>query len=168
MTSSADFEKALDNEEFLTQLYGDLDKIDANVSDQSEVLGAAVGAGLGAAASFAALYGLGTVGLSAAGITSGLAAAGAVIGGGMVAGVFVLAAPIAALGVAGYALFNYKKKQRVKELQQNVLAKAVSKQNQILQALQNKSSKNESVLNELHDRNVVLTQIINGLRKKLS
>ena len=53
-----------------------------------EVLAGAFGAGIGGAASFAALYGLGTVGLSAAGITSGLATAGAVVGGGMVAGVF--------------------------------------------------------------------------------
>ena len=60
-----------------------------------EVLAGAFGAGIGGAASFAALYGLGTVGLSAAGITSGLATAGAVVGGGMVAGVFVLAAPVA-------------------------------------------------------------------------
>ena len=41
-----------------------------------EVLAGAFGAGIGGAASFAALYGLGTVGLSAAGITSGLATAG--------------------------------------------------------------------------------------------
>ena len=41
-----------------------------------EVLTGALGAGIGGIGSFAALYGLGTVGLSAAGITSGLAAAG--------------------------------------------------------------------------------------------
>ena len=52
-----------------------------------EVLGGALGAGIGGAGSFAALYGLGTVGLSAAGITSGLATAGSIVGGGMVAGV---------------------------------------------------------------------------------
>ena len=40
-----------------------------------EVLTGALGAGIGGIGSFAALYGLGTVGLSAAGITSGLAAA---------------------------------------------------------------------------------------------
>lgn len=51
------------------------------------------GAGIGGIGSFAALYGLGTVGLSAVGITSGLATIGSVVGGGMVAGVFVMAAP---------------------------------------------------------------------------
>lgn len=47
-----------------------------------EVLAGALGAGIGGVGSFAALYGLGTVGLSAAGITSGLAAAGGIVGGG--------------------------------------------------------------------------------------
>lgn len=45
-----------------------------------EVLAGALGAGIGGVGSFAALYGLGTVGLSAAGITSGLAAAGSIVG----------------------------------------------------------------------------------------
>ena len=49
-----------------------------------EVIAAAIGAGVGGIGSFAALYGLGTVGLSAVGITSGLATAGGIIGGGMV------------------------------------------------------------------------------------
>ena len=52
-----------------------------------EVLGGALGAGVGSVISFAELYGLGTVGLGAAGITSGLAAAGgaasAAIGGAL-------------------------------------------------------------------------------------
>src|SRR5690554_1759888 len=50
-----------------------------------EVLAGALGAGIGGVLSFAALYGLGTVGVSAIGISSGLAAAGgiasAIIGG---------------------------------------------------------------------------------------
>ena len=62
-----------------------------------EVLAGALGAGIGGISSFAALYGLGTVGLSAAGITSGLATAGSIVGGGMIAGVFVLAVPVALL-----------------------------------------------------------------------
>lgn len=50
-----------------------------------EVLAGALGAGIGGISSFAALYGLGSVGLSAAGLTSGLATAGGIIGGGMLA-----------------------------------------------------------------------------------
>ena len=46
-----------------------------------EVLAGALGAGIGGIGSFAALYGLGTVGLSAVGITSGLATIGSVVGG---------------------------------------------------------------------------------------
>ncbi|MDU6724161.1 MAG: hypothetical protein E6456_05895 [Streptococcus mitis] len=69
-----------------------------------EVLAGALGAGIGGIGSFAALYGLGTVGLSAAGITSGLAAIGGVVGGGMVAGVFVMAAPVVVLAGGGILL----------------------------------------------------------------
>jgi len=63
--------------------------------------GGTLGASIGGAGSYAALYGLGTTGVSAAGLTSGLAAAGSVIGGGMLVGVFVLAAPVVALAVGG-------------------------------------------------------------------
>lgn len=67
------------------------------------------GSGVGAAASFGALYTLGTTGVSAAGITSGLATAGSIVGGGMVAGIAVLAAPVAVLGIGGYAIVKHKK-----------------------------------------------------------
>lgn len=80
-----------------------------------EVLAGAFGAGIGGAASFAALYGLGTVGLSAAGITSGLATAGAVVGGGMVAGVFVLAAPVALLAAGGVGLTAHLKSKQLRQ-----------------------------------------------------
>ena len=52
-------------------------------SSFSEVFGGTIGAGVGGAGSFAALYGLGVTGLSASGITSALAAAGAIVGGGI-------------------------------------------------------------------------------------
>lgn len=78
-----------------------------------EGVGTALGAASGGAASFAALWGLGTVGLSAAGITSGLATAGAIVGGGMVAGIGVLAAPVAGLAIGGYWLTNRRKKARL-------------------------------------------------------
>ncbi len=56
----------------------------------TEGAAALAGSGVGAAASFGALYTLGTTGVSAAGITSGLATAGSIVGGGMVAGIAVL------------------------------------------------------------------------------
>ncbi|EAU3346108.1 hypothetical protein JGY60_004589 [Salmonella enterica] len=67
----------------------------------------------GAAASFGALYTLGTTGVSAAGITSGLATAGSIVGGGMVAGIAVLAAPVAVLGIGGYAIVKHKKNAKL-------------------------------------------------------
>lgn len=163
---SGEFDEKLDDEDFLKGLYADLDKIDAEAGDSSALLGAAAGAGVGAAASFAALYGLGVTGLSAAGITSGLAAAGTIIGGGMVAGIGVLAAPIAVLGVAGYALVNHNRQQRIKQLQRDVLAKALQKQSAILQRLERSAELSEAAVRELRDRNAVLVQIIEALRRK--
>lgn len=89
-----------------------LDKLENDYPGITEGMATALGSGIGAAGSLAALYGLGVTGLSAAGITSGLAAAGSIVGGGMVAGIGVLAAPIALLGVGAYALV--KKKKNVK------------------------------------------------------
>lgn len=77
-----------------------------------EVLGGALGAAAGGTVSFAALYGLGTVGVSAAGMTSALATAGSLVGGGMAAGVLVLAAPVALAACAGVGIAsNLKAKQ---------------------------------------------------------
>lgn len=87
-----------------------LRELESNVPGITEGFGAITGAGIGGAASLAALSSLGSVaGLSAAGITSGLATAGGLVGGGMVAGIGVLAAPIAILGIAGYSIFKHKK-----------------------------------------------------------
>lgn len=163
----SDFDKNLNNEDFLKQLFDDLDKLDTAKTSGADVGGAAAGAGVGAAASFAALYGLGIPGLSAAGITSALAAAGALVGGGMVAGVGVLAAPIALLGVAGYAVMNNKKQARIKQLQRDVLTKAVQKQTDILERLQNKASMSADHAAELQQRVQLLTQVIGSLEKKL-
>ncbi|MFP7442920.1 hypothetical protein SFC50_04375 [Bacillus infantis] len=81
-------------------------------SPLGDVVSGALGAGIGGAASFAALYRLGTVGLSADGITSGLAAAGGIVGGEGVAGFFVLAAPVAILAGGGVVLNSQRKKKK--------------------------------------------------------
>ena len=164
---SKGFDKNLENEDFLKKLFSDLDSLNDDASSGTEMAGAAVGAGLGGAASFAALYGLGVTGLSAAGITSGLAAAGALIGGGMVAGVGVLAAPVAALAVGGYALINHNKQKRIKQLQRDALQKAVKKQTEIQKRLKKRSDLSDEAVGELRARNAVLSQIIHGLEKKL-
>lgn len=87
-------------------------------SSMPEILGGILGAGVGGVGSFAALYGLGTVGLSAVGISTGLATAGGVVGGGMAAGVLVLAAPITIIAGTGVATaVILKKKQLFQEKQ---------------------------------------------------
>jgi hypothetical protein len=163
-----DFEKKLDNEQFLKSLFDDLDKIDAEVRDGTEAVGAAVGAGIGAAGSFAALYGLGIVGLSGPGIMTALAAAGAIVGGGAVAGVGVLAAPVAALAVGGYALVSHNKKKRVRRLQGQVLAKAIGKQNEIIRKLANRAELSDAVVGELEARLEVLSRVVESVQAKLA
>ena len=163
-----DFDKKLDGEKFLKALFDDLDKIDAEVRDGSEGIGAVVGGGVGAAGSFAALYGLGVVGLSGPGIMSGLAAAGALIGGGAAAGVGVLAAPVAVLAVGGYAVMGHNKKKRVRRLQGQVLAKAIGKQNEILRKLANRADLSDMVVGELEARLEVLHRVVESLQGKLA
>ena len=107
-------------------------------SSMPEVLGAAIGGGLGAAGSFAALYILGTTGLSAVGITTGLAVAGKVVGGGMVAGIGVLAAPIALGAVGVYALFSRSKAKRLKQIKEQLLKDIIAKHDTVLQHLKNR------------------------------
>jgi hypothetical protein len=110
-----------------------LQELESNVPGITEGFGAITGAGIGGAASLAALSGLGTAGLSAAGITSGLATAGSIVGGGMVAGIGVLAAPIAVLGIVGYSLFKHNKVKK----QTAALQYALSELYSVLERLKN-------------------------------
>ncbi|MDD4904869.1 MAG: hypothetical protein PHD39_01745 [Methylobacter tundripaludum] len=105
---------------------GILRELESNVPGITEGFGAITGAGIGGAASLAALSGLGTAGLSAAGITSGLATAGGLVGGGMVAGVGVLAAPIAVLGIVGYSIFKHRKVKKQTAALQHALGELYS------------------------------------------
>lgn len=103
-----------------------LRELESNVPGITEGLGAITGAGIGGAASLAALSGLGVSGLSAAGITSGLATAGGLVGGGMVAGIGVLAAPVAVLGIVGYSIFKHKKVKKQTAALQHALEELYS------------------------------------------
>lgn len=133
----------------------------------SEVLTGALGAGIGAAFSFAALYGLGVTGLAASGITSGLAAAGAIVGGGMVAGVFVLTAPVAGLAGLGVALANRKKMKQLKGEKQRTYIEAVKKQNSIAKALSNEIEASKERIDYLTSLNILLKQAIKDLSQDL-
>ena len=134
-----------------------------------EALAGALGAGAGGVASFAALYfGGSVVGLSAAGITSGLAAAGAVVGGGMAAGVAVLAAPVAILGGAAIGITAHVKNKKLAEEKHSLYAKAVEKQNAILELLKNKVGQSEERIEYLTSLNTLLQAAIKDLKHDLA
>lgn len=132
-----------------------------------ETIAGALGAGIGGAASFAALYSLGTVGLSAAGITSGLATAGALVGGGMTAGVFVLAAPIA-IFAAGGAVFAKRKKERLlKQEKERLYKEALKKQEAIIEEIREEANADKERIDYLQGLNILLRQAIKDLQKDL-
>lgn len=133
----------------------------------SDVLLGALGAGVGATGSFAALYTLGTVGLSAAGITSGLAVAGGIIGGGMVAGVFVLAAPMVIMSGIGISIANKNKYKKLKQEKEEVYKNALKKHEGILNALKDEHDSNKERLDYLKSIDILLTKAIKDLKKDL-
>ena len=132
-----------------------------------EVLAGALGAGIGGAGSFAALYGLGTVGLSAAGITSGLATAGTVIGGGMVAGVFVLALPAAALAAGGVGVASHLKNKQLRQEKERLYKEALAKHQAIIQALKDEADATEDRIDYLTRLNTLLERAVEDLGKDL-
>lgn len=132
-----------------------------------EVLSGALGAGIGGVGSFAALYGLGTVGLSAAGITSGLAAAGSIVGGGMVAGVFVLAAPAVILAAGGVGVASHLKNKQLKQEKERLYQEALKKHEAIIKALKEEVNADKERLDYLHSLNILLTQALKELKYDL-
>lgn len=132
-----------------------------------EVLGGALGATAGGIASFAALYGLGTVGLSAAGMTSALATAGALVGGGMAAGVFVLAAPVAIGAGVGIGLAAKLKADQLSQEKERLYKEALRKHQAIIQALKDEADASKERLDYLQSLNVLLTKAVNDLRADL-
>ena len=132
-----------------------------------EVLAGALGAGMGSVVSFAALYGLGTVGLSAIGITTGLSTAGAVIGGGMVAGIFVLAAPIAGLAATGVGIANHLKNKQLKQEKERLYQEVLRKHQAIIQSLKEETDATQERLDYLQSLNILLSKAIEDLKKDL-
>lgn len=169
-------EKKFKNLESLNQVVDVINEANAAVNDPKrtiatsampEVLAGAIGAGAGGAASFAALFGLGTVGLSAAGITSGLAAAGAVVGGGMAAGVFVLAAPVALLAAGGVGVAAAVKSNKLNNEKKRIYEEAVKKQNEIIKALERERNADKARIDELTALNILLKKAISDLKSDL-
>ncbi len=135
-------------------------------SSMPEVLGAALGGGLGAAGSFAALYFLGTTGLSAAGITSGLAAAG--LGGGMVVGIGVLALPVTVLAVGGYAIVKHNNDKRLAQAKENLLKEIMAKHDAVLEALKNRVNQSEERAKYLESLIILLRRAEEDLNHDLA
>lgn len=132
-----------------------------------EVLSGALGAGIGGVASFAALYGLGTVGLSAAGITSGLATAGSIVGGGMVAGVFVLAVPVAVLTAGGVGVAAHLKNKQLRQEKERLYQEALRRHEAIIQALKDEADADKERLDYLQSLNILLAQAVKELKHDL-
>lgn len=139
-----------------------------------EVLAGAAGAGVGGVASFAALYGLGTVGISAAGITSGLATAGsaasALIGGAlspMVAGIFVLSLPVAGLAAGGVGIASHLKHKQLKQEKERLYKEVLKKHQAIIKAQKAALNESKERLEYLSGLNVLLTQALKDLKHDL-
>ena len=132
-----------------------------------EVLGGALGAGIGGVGSFAALYGLGTVGLSAAGLSSGLATAGAIVGGGMAAGVFVLAAPVALAGCVGVGVTSHLKHKQLKQEKERLYKEALRKHDAIIKALKEEADADKERMEYLQSLNILLQRAISDLKNDL-
>ena len=167
-------EQVFQNVESLQQVVNVINEASAALNDKTrtmresaipEVLAGALGAGVGGIGSFAALYGLGTVGLSAAGITSGLAAAGSIVGGGMVAGVFVLAAPAVVLAGGAILLASNLKNNQLKQEKERLYKEALQKHEAIIQALKAETDADKERLDYLQSLNILLTQAIKDLKK---
>lgn len=162
------------NLESLNTVKSVIDDADAALKDKSrkikdsplsETLAGAVGVGVGAGISFAALYlGGSVVGLSAAGITSGLAAAGALIGGGMVAGLAVLAAPAAILGGLAVGTTSHFKNKKLRQSKELLYKTALAKQTAILKALKEESDADKERIEYLKSLSVLLQAAIQDLR----
>lgn len=169
-------EQVFQNVESLQQVVNVINEASAALNDKArtmresaipEVLAGALGAGVGGIGSFAALYGLGTVGLSAAGITSGLAAAGSIVGGGMVAGVFVLAAPAVLLAGGAILLASNLKNNQLKQEKERLYKEALQKHEAIIQALKAETDADKERLDYLQSLNILLTQAIKDLKNDL-
>ncbi|MCU9807463.1 hypothetical protein LEQ06_04260 [Paraclostridium sp. AKS46] len=132
-----------------------------------EVVAGAVGAGVGGAASFGALYGLGVVGLSGPGIMSGLAAAGGIVGGGAAAGVLVLAAPVAVLAGVGVGTAAAMKRKQLKQEKERLYKEAVKKQNAIIKSLEKEANESKERIEYLEGLNILLQTAIRDLKSDL-
>lgn len=139
-----------------------------------EVLAGALGAGVGGVISFAALYGLGTVGLSGVGIMTGLATAGgaasAAVGGlvsASVAGIFVLALPVAGLAAGGVGVAAHLKGKQLRQEKERLYKEALKKHQAVIKALKDETDATKDRLDYLQSLNALLRRAVEDLKKDL-
>ncbi len=137
-----------------------------------EILGGIAGAAIGGAASFTALWAIGTsaasmFSLSGAGIMGGLAAAGGVVGGGAAVGVFVLAAPVAILAGAGVGIVAKKRSKQLAQEKERLYKEAIKKHDAIINELEKKDTMSEARTEYLTSLNILLRQAIKEMKADL-
>lgn len=167
MSNFKDMESLVPVVKVLNEASKALDDSSRTIAESSipEILTGALGAGAGAAISFAALYSLGTVGLSAVGITTGLATAG--LGAGMIAGIGVLAAPVVLLAAGAVGITAAVKRKKLFQEKQRLYQSALEKHNAIIKILHTKSEKQAERTEYLQSLNVLLQRAIQDLKADL-
>lgn len=133
-----------------------------------DVVFGGLGAGVGGAISFTALYGLGTVGLSGAGIMSGLAAAGGIVGAGAAAGIFVLAAPVAVLAGTSVAISKNLKHKQLKQERERLYKEALTKHQALIVELDKQVDASKERIDYLSKLNVLLEGAIRQLKEDIN
>ena len=132
-----------------------------------DVVFGGLGAGVGGAISFTALYGLGTVGLSGAGIMSGLATAGGLVGAGAAAGIFVLAAPVAVLASTGVAISKNLRHKQLKQERERLYKEALAKHQALIIELDKQVDTSKERIDYLSKLNILLESAIKQLKEDI-
>ena len=139
-----------------------------------DVLIGALGAGIGGAGSFIALYSLCAPGLGAASVAGGLAVAGGgfptVLGtaaSATAAGASVIAAPAVAVAVIGVGVVVGVKHKRLQQEKESLYKEALRKQEAIIKALKEEVNATRERIEYLQSINILLTKVIKDLQKDL-
>jgi len=134
-----------------------------------ELLGAAGGVGVGAAAG-AGILSLGAApgAFGGAAMTSALAAAGGIVGGGMGAGIAVVAAPAVLLGLGGFWGVSKLNRHRLAVAKLALLQEAILKRDALLKALEQEVEQDKAHLERLEGLLARLMAVIEKLEADLN
>ncbi len=137
--------------------------------DIPELLGAAGGVGVGAAAGAGILTASAASGAAgAAALTSGLAGAGSLVGGGMLLGIGVVAAPAVVLGAAGVWAVGRHNRNKLFETKEALLQEALRKRDALLAELHATNSANHERVAYLNSLVAQLQAAVENLQSDLA